>query len=39
VDDDARLDWAASVVQKFAAKGVFKHHLAQAQAEMIGDQK
>jgi hypothetical protein len=38
-DDDARLDWAASVVQKFAAKGVFKHHLAQAQTEMIGDQK
>ena len=39
-DDDnaARQDWAEEVVTKFAAKGVFKHHMTKALAEMDGGQ-
>ncbi|HYG05398.1 MAG TPA: hypothetical protein VD865_03180 [Stenotrophomonas sp.] len=36
-DDAARLDWANDVVGKFVAKGVFKHHMANALTEMEGE--
>lgn len=39
-DDDisAQQAWADEVVTKFAAKGIFKHHMAEALAEMEGEQ-
>ncbi|POA34322.1 MULTISPECIES: hypothetical protein [unclassified Pseudomonas] len=39
-DDDisAQQVWADEVVRKFAAKGIFKHHMAEALAEMEGKQ-
>jgi hypothetical protein len=38
-DDDStgRQAWADEVVAKFAAKGIFKHHMAKATAEMDGE--
>jgi hypothetical protein len=30
-------DWAEEVVKKFAAKGIFKHHMAKALTEMEGE--
>ena len=36
-DDAARLDWANDVVSRFAAKGIFKHHMAKAMADMAGE--
>lgn len=39
-EDDvaARQDWADRVVERFAAKGIYKHHLARVMAEMDGAQ-
>ena len=37
-DEIACQNWADEVVTKFAAKGTFKHHMAEALAEMEGDQ-
>lgn len=38
-EDDtlAQEDWADDVVKRFAAKGIFKHHMAEALAEMEGE--
>jgi hypothetical protein len=36
-DDAARSDWANDVVGKFAAKGIFKHHMAKALIDMEGE--
>lgn len=36
-DTSAQELWANEVVMKFAAKGIFKHHMAEALAEMEGD--
>jgi len=38
-DEEAAEDWADRLVEKFAARGTFRHHLAQAEAEMNGDQR
>lgn len=40
-DDDisAQQIWAEEVVTKFAAKGIFKHHMSKALAEMEGEQQ
>lgn len=38
-DDKGRSAWVGSVVEKFCAKGIFKHHMAEAMAEMDGDPK
>lgn len=38
-DEEAMTDWADRLVEKFAARGTFRHHLAQAQVEMNGDQR
>ncbi len=38
-DNTAQSDWADSVVEKFCLKGIFRHHLALAMAEMNGEQK
>lgn len=39
VDDiSVQRDWADEVVRKFAAKGVFRHHMARALKEMEGEQ-
>lgn len=38
-DDNAgRQGWADDVVTRFAAKGIFKHHMTKASAEMDGEQ-
>lgn len=37
-DDEWKTAWAELVVEKFAAKGVFRHHMAKTQVEMSGDQ-
>jgi hypothetical protein len=34
----AQEDWAEDVVKKFAAKGIFKHHMSKAMTEMEGVQ-
>lgn len=38
-DAAAKEAWAVDVVTKFASKGVFKHHLAKAHAEMDGERQ
>jgi hypothetical protein len=38
-DQAAQASWVDLVVEKFAAKGVFKHHMDRAMAEMDGDPK
>lgn len=37
-DTPAQLAWADEVVGKFAAKGIFRHHMSKAVAEMDGEQ-
>jgi hypothetical protein len=37
-DEIASQNWADEVVTKFSAKGIFKHHMAKALAEMEGEQ-
>lgn len=39
-DDDtiAQIAWANEIVNKFAAKGIFRHHMSNALAEMDGEQ-
>jgi hypothetical protein len=36
-DSLAQVDWVDDVVRRFAAKGIFKHHMAGALAEMAGE--
>jgi hypothetical protein len=37
-DDIAHSAWASDVVDRFVSKGIFKHHMAKASAEMEGGQ-
>jgi hypothetical protein len=38
-DEEATADWADRLVENFSGRGTFRHHFAQAQAEMTGDQR